>query len=337
MVVAVPVAALLLVGTMMARQAQREDNPAVVVKATNPVISLPDTTADTLAPSVLSTAAPTTAPAATTTSLAARTMFSLGTALPSFPMTANAWVLEPSPTTQSIRERAAAALRTSDPSLFTLTATTWRYEVPATTMPVPFLCTKLDLNDPRSFPRCQDAMRTAQAAWHGGDRAVADATALWERMGYDLRDYQVQPSLDADGYAVAHLLLGGQPVRFGLRVRFEDGHVQVAEGLTATPRAVTAVVVSTAEAVASLASDGFVEWRDEEGGIDTAGGAGPARATIVDAEPALVGVDGAGTDERLYAVPGFAFVAADGTRFVVPALAAAPAWDATPTETTVGG
>ena len=341
--IAIPAVALAVIGATLVGRPSTDEGPAAVVRATNPVLSLPATTTATTVATTITTVA-TTAPATATTRTpgvsttvvpAGRTSFALGTALAPLGGDADAWVLEPSSTAKATLEKVGAALHTSDPTLFQVTPTTWRYEVPATSRPVPFLCINLDLNDPRAFPRCQQAITDEKLAWRGGPHAVDRARAIWTAMGYDLTQYQVEAAVDDDGYVVAHLLLGGEPVRFGLKLRFEDTVVQAAEGLTVTPRSVPARRISTAEAMSDLQRNGFVELRSADGAIDATGGLGPARATIVAVEPAVLALGATVTDgDRQYAVPGYAFVGADGTRFVVAAVVTTPVWD--PPSTTVG-
>lgn len=331
--IAIPAVVLAVIGVTLVGRPSTDEGPAAVVRATNPVLSLPaaTTVAMTVSVTVSVTTAATvrsSAPGATTTVVpAGRTSFALGTSLTPLGGDADAWVLEPSGTARATLEKVGAALNTADPARFQVTATTWRYEVPATSRPVPFLCINLDLSDPRAFPRCQQAIIDEKLAWRGGRHAVDKARAIWTAMGYDLGLYQVEPALDGDGCAVAHLLLGGEPVRSGLKLRFEDAVVQAAEGLTVTPRAVPARRISSAEAMSDLQRNGFVELRSAQGAIDATGGLGPARATIVAVEPAVLALAPGDGRAELYAVPGYAFVGADGTRFVVAAVATTPVWD----------
>jgi hypothetical protein len=330
--IAIPAVALAVIGATLIGRPSTDEGPAAVVRATNPVLSLPATTsatpAATTATTITSRATTATTNGVTTTvARAGRTSFALGTSLAPLGGDADAWTLEPSSTARATLEKVGAALHTADPTRFEVTPTTWRYEVPATSRPVPFLCVNLDLNDPRAFPRCQQAIIDEKLAWRGGTKAVAKAEAIWTAMGYDLAQFQVEPAVDDDGYVVAHLLLGGVPVRHGLKLRFEDTVVQAAEGLTVTPRAVPARRISTAEAMSDLQRDGFAELRSAAGAIDATGGLGPARATVVAVEPALLALASTGGSTRLYAVPAYAFVGADGTRFVVAAVATDPVWD----------
>jgi hypothetical protein len=335
--------AFALVGATLVRPHGTEA-PAAVVRATNPIISLAPTTEP-----VTTSTAPARTTIATTASVTTalvtdppRTSFHLGSALTPFGGTADAWVLAPLADIEPSLAKIATALGTDRAGL-DVTAGMWHFELPVTGRPVPFLCVGLDLNDPRAFPRCQQALDQARADWRGGVRAIERAAALWRSMGYDLADYQVEPKLDGDGFVVAHLLLGGTPVRFGLRLRFEDTKVQAAEGLLVAPRSVPVERTSSAEAVIELQAHGPAEVRGSDGTIDSAPSQGGS-ATIVAVEPALVGRDGPGPDpgpgvpadpgagrgERRYAVPGYAFVAADGRRFVVTAVTSEPVWDPPP-------
>lgn len=267
---------------------------------------------------------------------APRTRFRLGESLPLLGGDATAWRLAPtadppSGLTAVVRALAPGAsvatdlepVGLADGERFTTTAVSWEFVAPTLVRPLPDRCVGLDLDDPRTFPRCDAALAEAKVAWRGGAQAVARARALWERMGYDLTAFAVADAPDADGYVVAHLVLDGQPVAFGLRVRFQGDAVEQADGVLVVPHAVGDERTPTPVPLVELQTLGVAEVRLADGTILPRVPAG-GDVTLVGVEPVLVPVAAPAGDPNLYVAPGYAFVGTDSRRYCRPAALMMP-------------
>jgi hypothetical protein len=337
------------VGPVAIRAAQRRDAEPVTTVTTSagtrPVVSRPATSAPAATAATAGRPAGTTAPVTTVPATAVgpaeagaepaiRFGVAVDVAVADRAGPADAWVLRPlgdAPTRLAAVAAALAPGTTVDgvlPGGATFAAapggTTWRYAAPVRERPVPERCVGLDLSDPRAFPRCEQALVDAQVAWRGGPGATARAVALWRRMGYDLAAYTPAAGPDADGWVSARLLLGSEPSPFGLRVRFQGDAVEVAEGVLVEPAAVASARGPASVALAELQRHGAVEVRTARGStVDPSDVA--AEVTVVGAHAALVALESPPGDPARYVVPGYAFVAADGVRYLRPA-AVTPPW-----------